>query len=91
MTSPDLGTATIRFAAVDVPDLGDGSAAVSFTTVATGPDGQQLTVPALTGVVEDGERTITLLSIDPQGAPLDPAAFAALLEQAFQAQAEALD
>ena len=91
VTSPEVGTATIRFAEVEVPDLGDGSAAISFTTVGTGPDGQEVTVPALTGVVQDGERTLTLLSIDPQGAPLDPAAFADLLEQAFQAQAEALD
>jgi hypothetical protein len=91
VTSPDVGTVTITFEELDVPDLGDGSAGVTFTTTATGPDGQQLTVPALVGVVQDGERVLVLLATDPAGARPDPAAFTGLLERAYDTQAEALD
>ncbi|SFL10056.1 hypothetical protein [Geodermatophilus ruber] len=91
VSAPQVGTATISFGELDVPDLGDGSAGVSFTTVASAPDGTQVTVPALIGLVRDGDRMVTLLSTDPQGGQLDPAAFTGLLEQAYQAQAEALD
>jgi hypothetical protein len=91
VSSPEIGTATIRFAEVEVPDLGDGSAAVSFTTVASTPGGAQVTVPAIIGLVRDGERLVTLVTTDPQGGPLDEAAFTALLEQAYEVQAAQFD
>jgi hypothetical protein len=91
VSSPEIGTATIRFAEVEVPDLGDGSAAVSFTTVASTPGGAQVTVPAIIGLVRDGERLVTLVTTDPQGGTLDQAAFTALLEQAYEVQAAQLD
>jgi hypothetical protein len=91
VTSPQIGTATVDHAELDVPDLGDGSAGASVTTTVTGPDGRPQSVPALVGVVQDGERALVLVSTDTQGDAPDPAAFTALLEQAFDAQAAALD
>ncbi|MDT0278095.1 hypothetical protein [Blastococcus goldschmidtiae] len=96
ISSPDLGQATVVFEEVPVPDLGDGSAALRYTTVVGLPDGTQLSVPALLGAVEDGDRLVFLMSlaVDPAGAaaaPLDTDAFTALLEQAYETQAAALD
>jgi hypothetical protein len=91
VSSPEIGTATIRFTTMEVPDLGDGAAAVSFTTVATTPGGAQVTVPAIMGLVRDGDRLVTLVATDPQGGTLDQAAFTALLEQAYEVQAAQLD
>ena len=91
VTSAQVGTATVDHADLDVPDLGDGSAGASVTTTVTGPDGRLLSVPALVAVVQGGERALVLVSTDTQGGTPDPAAFTALLEQAFDAQAAALD
>jgi len=91
VSTPESGTITIAFDEIDVPDLGDASAGISFTTTATGPDGQQVTVPALVGAVQDGDRALILVSTDTAGGRLDPTAFTGLLEQAFDAQAAALD
>jgi hypothetical protein len=96
VSSPDIGTARVLFEDLPVADLGDGAAALRYTTVVMAPDGTEVTVPALLGAVEDGDRLIVLtsLAVDPTGAavaPLDAAAFTALLEQAYQAQADALD
>ncbi len=94
ITSPQIGTATVTFEPIPVPDLGDGAAALRFTTVVTAPDGTQTTVPALVGAFEDGDRLGVLTSLaDPRtpNAPApDAAAFATLLEQAYQVQADAL-
>ncbi|MGY1606273.1 hypothetical protein [Geodermatophilus sp. SYSU D00700] len=91
VTSPQVGTVTVAFDELTVPDLGDGSAGVVFTTTATGPDGQQVTVPALVGVVQDGERVLVLLTTETSGGRPDPTAFTGLLEQAYDTQAAALD
>ena len=96
VSSPETGDATVTFEQLPVPDLGDGSAALRFTTVVALPDGTQVTVPALLGAVEDGDRLVVLtsLAVDPTGAaaaPLDAAAFTTLLEQAYEKQADALD
>lgn len=91
VSSPEVGTVTIAFDDLDVPDLGDASAGIGFATTATGPDGQQVTVPALVGAVQDGDRALVLLSTDTGGGRLDPVAFTGLLEEAFDAQAAALD
>ena len=59
------------------------------------PDGSQVTVPALLGVFEDGDRLgiVTTLSdpTSPGAAAPDPAAFSDVLQQAYQVQADALD
>lgn len=96
ISSPEIGQATVLFEDLPVADLGDGAAAVRYTTVVALPDGSQLSVPALLGAVEDGDRLVVLtsLAVDPTGAevpPLDADAFVALLEQAYETQAAALD
>lgn len=90
ISSPELGSATITFATLDVPDLGDGSAAITYTTVVTGPDGSQLSIPAQVGVVADGDRAVTLVSTS-LGGTLDATAFGELLRQAYEYQSEQLD
>ncbi|PRY47909.1 hypothetical protein LY71_11188 [Geodermatophilus tzadiensis] len=91
VTSAEVGTVDIAYGPLDVPDLGDGSGGVAFTTTAPGPGGQPLVVPALVGVVQDGERALVLVSTDTQGGTLDPAAFTALLQRAHETQASVLD
>lgn len=90
LRSPELGDARITFERVPVPDLGDESGALLYTTVVTQPGGAEISVPALVGLVEDGDRLVTLLTLTTDGTAPDPAAFAALLEQAYQTQADAL-
>jgi hypothetical protein len=89
ISSPELGEATLTFENLDVPELGDGVAAVRYTTTVT-QGGQEVTVPALVGLVEDGDRVITLLTIATDGSSPDATAFTSLLEQAFEVQAEEL-
>ncbi len=68
------------------------------TTVVTLPDGTQATVPALIGAVQDADRLLVLMNLQPPAvggaaapaAPTDPAVFAGLLQQAFEVQADAL-
>ena len=91
VTSPEVGTVDIDYGPLDVPDLGDGSGGVAFTTTAVGAGEQVLVVPALVGVVQDGERALVLVTTDTQGGTLDPTAFTALLQQAHETQASALD
>jgi len=90
ITSPQIGTATVTFQPLEVPDLGDGSAAVTMTMSIPGPDGTPLTVPLLLGMALDGDRLVSLTTTDPTGAA-DPAAFGQLLQQAFEHQSDALD
>lgn len=89
VTLPQGASATITFQRVDAPKLGDGSAALSFTTVGTAPGGQQVSVPALVGFAVDGNRVVTLISAAPGAAP-DQATFTALLQQAYQVQKDKL-
>lgn len=98
VTSPDIGEATITFEPLEVGELGDGAALLRYTTAVNLPDGTQATVPALIGAVQDGDRVLILMNLETAAiagggaaAPVDPAAFADLLEQAYEAQAEALD
>jgi hypothetical protein len=91
ISSPDIGEATVTFESIPVSDLGDGSAALRFTTTLAGPDGSQVSVPALVGIAQDGDRLVTLLTLSQDGSDPDPVAFATLLEQAFEVQSAALD
>jgi hypothetical protein len=91
ISAPQIGTATITFRSVPVDDLGDGAAALQFTTTVTQPDGAKISVPALVGVVRDGDRVVTLLTLAQNGTPPDPAAFTGLLQKAYEVQAQALD
>jgi hypothetical protein len=61
-----------------------------MTLTVAGPGGQPVTVPLLLGMARDGDRLISLTQTDPSGGT-DPAAFAALLQTAFEQQADALD
>ncbi|MBB3674482.1 hypothetical protein [Modestobacter versicolor] len=90
ISSPEIGTATVTFAALEVPDVGDGSAGLTMTVSIPGPGGQPVTVPVLLGMARDGDRLVSLTSTDPTGA-LDAAAFADLFQQAYDHQADALD
>jgi ferredoxin len=88
ISSPELGEATLQFEALDAPDLGDGVAVVRYTTTLT-QGGQEVSVPALVGLVQDADRVVTLLTIATDGSSPDAAQFTSLLEQAFEVQAEA--
>lgn len=89
ISSPELGEATLTFESLDAPAIGDAAAAVRYTTTLT-QGGQEVSVPALVGLVQDGDRLITLLTIATDGSSPDAAAFTSLLEQAFEVQAEKL-
>jgi hypothetical protein len=87
--SPEVGEATLTFETLDAPDVGDAVAAVRYTTTLT-RNGQEVSVPALVGLVQDGDRLITLLTIATDGSSPDASTFTSLLEQAFEVQAEEL-
>ena len=89
ISSPELGEATLTFENLDAPAIGDAVAAARYTTTLT-QGGQEVSVPALVGIVQDGNRLITLLTIATDGSSPDAAAFRSLLEQAFEVQAEEL-
>jgi hypothetical protein len=100
IAAPEFGQATITFESLPVDDLGDGAALLRYTTAVSLPDGTQVTIPALIGAVQDGDRLLILMNLETTAlggggvagaAPVDPAAFADLLAQAYEAQAEALD
>ncbi|WP_369138964.1 hypothetical protein [Modestobacter versicolor] len=90
LSSPDIGTATVTFAELAVPDLGDGSAGLTMTIETSGPGGQPVTVPVLLAMAADGDRLVSLTATDPTGA-VDPGTFGDLLQQAFDHQADELD
>ena len=89
ISSPELGKATVTFENLDAPAVGDAVAAVRYTTTLT-QGGRKVIVPSLVGLVQDGDRLVTLLSIATDGSEPDAAAFTSLLEQAFEVQAEEL-
>jgi hypothetical protein len=90
VTVPEQGAATVTVGAVEEPDLGDAAVQVALTVAATTPDGRQVTVPALVGLVRDGDRLLALGVTDLHGGALGEQAFSDLLEQAYTTQAEAL-
>jgi hypothetical protein len=93
-TSPKIGQARITFQNLPTPSLGDGAAVLRYTTVVSAPDGTQVTIPTLIGAVQDGNRLVMLITLPAQpgnqDAAPDPAAFTALLQQAYETQADAL-
>jgi hypothetical protein len=86
VNAPDGSTATIDFAALDVPDVGDSSEAVTASLALIAPDGTNLTLTSLLAVAVDGDRLLFLQQVGPTSTPPDPAAFTALFEEAFTAQ-----
>ncbi len=89
ISSPQFGEATVSFEAVAAPDLGDGSAVIRYVTTLE-QNGNQVSIPTLVGLVQDGDRAITLLTLAADGSEPDEAEFLALLERAYEVQAEAL-
>lgn len=95
ITAPEFGQATITFESIPVEDLGDGAALLRYTTAVRLPDGTQTTIPALIGAVQDDDRLLVLMNLETSAlsggaaagaAPMDPAAFTDLLEQAYEVQ-----
>jgi hypothetical protein len=84
--APDGSRATVTFTALEVPDLGDASDGVAFTTAVQGADGTNVTVPSLIAVATDGQRVLFLQQTGVNATPLDQAAFTAMFEDAFEAQ-----
>jgi hypothetical protein len=73
-----------------LPGLPDGMAGVSVTLSGTYPDGSWAAT-ALLGVAQDGDRVLALAQMSRDEAAPDPAAFTALLQRAYDVQADALD
>jgi hypothetical protein len=86
---PDGTSVTIEFAAFEVPELGDASDGLRFTTAVSAPDGTQVTVPSLLAVASEGQRLVFLQRTSADSAPLDEAAFTDLFEQAFRTARDA--
>ena len=75
-----------------LPDLPDGMAGVSVTFSGTYPDDGSWAATSLLGVAQDGDRVLVLAQMSrDEDTALDPAAFTALLQQAYDVQADALD
>ena len=91
ISSPEIGTATITFAPLELPDLGDDSTGLLYTTTVTGADGSVVSVPIVLALVQDGQRMLTLITTGSPDQPVDQAAFVTLLEAAYQHQADTLD
>ncbi len=88
--STPMGDAVVTFGTVTSPDLGDAAAVVPVTATVTQPGGAQLGGSALLGVVQDGDRLLTLVSGAVATAP-DAAAFDELLAAAAQHASDTLD
>ena len=98
VTAPQIGQAQLTFENLPVADLGDGATLVRNTVALSLPDGTEATVPTLIAAALDGDRLLMLITVDAgaaaggaPSAPHSPDAFGALLEQAFEVQAAALD
>jgi hypothetical protein len=90
--APGHGTGTVVVTSVRLPEgLGDDALGLALTATATAPDGRQVTLSGLVGLVRDGDRLVVLATGDPQGGAVDEVAFGALLAQAYETQAAALD
>jgi len=84
----DHGDVQVSIDPLDVPD---GMAGVSVTFSGTYPDGSW-GASALMGIAQDGDRVLLLAQMShDEDTALDPAAFTALLQQAYDVQSDALD
>ena len=106
VSSPQIGQATVEFAKIDVSKIGDKAAAVQVTTTIAPPGHSAVTVPALIGAAQDGDRLVLLINAvandpnaaaqssggaQPSVAPPDTAAFTSLLRKAYTTEKHALD
>ncbi|NEK56899.1 hypothetical protein GCU56_03315 [Geodermatophilus sabuli] len=90
--APGHGSGTVVVTPVDLPEeLGDDALGLALTATARTPDGRQVTLSGLVGLVPDGDRLVALATGDARGGPVDQAAFGALLTRAYETQAAALD
>lgn len=105
VSSPQIGQATVEFTKLDVSRIGDKAAAVQVTTTITPPGHSAVTVPALIGAAQDGNRLVLLINAvannpnaaaqssgaaQPTPAPPDTAAFTSLLQKAYSTEKHAL-
>ena len=88
ISSPAIGEASLTFETVELPELGDASAAVRYVTTVT-QGGGQVSVPTLVGMVRDGDRVVMLLTLSADGSEADEEEFTGLLERAYELQADA--
>jgi hypothetical protein len=89
--SPKLGSASVTVTELPVGSLGDAAEAVRVTATGTPAGRAAMTVPALAGVVQDGDRLLLLATVGTDGTPPDEAAFTALLQKAVSTEHAALD
>lgn len=101
-TSPQIGTATVTFAPIDVSSVSGQAAAAQLTTTVQPPNKPAVTVPALVGLAQDKDRLILLVTASPsagngaapppsQTGPPDQASFTQLLKKAYDTEKQALD
>lgn len=90
LTSDVVQAATTTLEPLEVPALGDASAGLVSTTRILRDGAVDMTTTVLVAVVADGDRLLWLVGSD-VGAVPDRAAFTALLQQAFEHQAQQLD
>jgi hypothetical protein len=96
LTAPQLGTATLTFAPLDVSGVSDQAAAAQYTLTVTPPNHPPVTVPALMAVAQDHDRLVLLMTLTANAggaAPATPdtAAFTALFGKAYTTEKKALD
>lgn len=102
VTLPQGGGAVLTFSPLDVSAVGGQAAAVTLTTTVSAPGQPGVSVPALVGGVQDGDRVVLLITANAKApsaatgtatasppAP-DPAAFTALLKLAYITEKKAL-
>jgi hypothetical protein len=83
------GTAAVTLTSLELPDLGDDSAAVRATAVLTPADRAPVTLTALLAVVRDADRLVLLGTATPGGSAPDSASFLSLLQRAVDTESHA--
>ena len=100
ITAPQLGTATLTFAPLDVSGVSDQAAGAQYTMTITPPNHAPVTLPALIAVAQDKDRLVLLMTVaagdaaaggGATPAPPDPTAFTALFGKAYTTEKKALD
>jgi hypothetical protein len=100
ISAPQLGTATLTFAPLDVSSVSDQAAGAQYTLTVTPPNHPAVTLPALIAVGQDHDRLVLLMTVaasdanatggPPPAAP-DTTAFTTLFGKAWSTEKKALD